>query len=469
MESLPNISPEDLATCLDVLQQVADDPTLIDRHERFKGLVAKIHREGRKGHQRTNRELRRAGDDALRARTGMVTIQKGEERPAAAPPEAETPATVGTLGRAVNCYICKARFREVHFHYHLLCPACADFNYRKRLQRADLTGRVALVTGGRIKIGFQIVLRLLRDGARVIATSRFPADAARRFAEVPDFADWCDRLTLYGLDLRRLPEVETFAERILATEPSLDILINNAAQTIRRPAAFYRHLLDGEDAAAIRTLPAEVQNLLSEHAPARLLDAPAGPTAPENALAESETYFPAGVFDADGQAADLRPVNSWTLRLDEIPMVEMVETQLVGFIAPFILNSRLKPLFLRSPFPRRFIVNVSAMEGQFNRESKTPRHPHTNMAKAAMNMMTRTSAADYAEDGIFMNSVDTGWVTDENPHPKLRRMRTELGFYAPLDVVDGMARVYDPIARGITAPETPPFGHFLKNYGPFPW
>lgn len=467
MESLPNISPEDLATCLDVLQKVADNPSLIDRHERFKGLVAKIHRRGRRGIRRAGREQRRAEDDALREQTGMVGIQKGEEQPVAAPPETP-PGTVGTLRAAIQCYVCKTPFRELHFHYHLLCPTCANFNYQKRLQRADLTGRTALVTGGRIKIGAQIVLRLLRDGARVIVTTRFPADAARRFAETPDFSEWRERLTIHGLDLRRLPDVEAFASHLLATETDLDILINNAAQTVRRPAAFYRHLIDGESPDAIRALPGELQHLLApvSPGPVRLLDAPDDPA---NVLAESTKYFPAGQFDADGQAVDLRPVNSWTLKLDEVPLVEMVETQLVGFIAPFILNSRLKPLLAGSPFARRFIVNVSAMEGQFNRRSKTAFHPHTNMAKAALNMMTRTSAADYAEAGIFMNSVDTGWVTDENPHPKHRRIREEQGFFAPLDVVDGMARVYDPVARGVTEPETPLFGHFLKDYAPYPW
>ena len=80
-----------------------------------------------------------------------------------------------------------------------------------------------------------------------------------------------------------------------------------------------------------------------------------------------------------------------------------------------MLNARLKPLMLRTPERDKHIVNVSAVEGQFYRKFKTTRHPHTNMAKAALNMMTRTSATDYAADGIHMNSVDTGWVTDEDP------------------------------------------------------
>ncbi|MBC8137556.1 MAG: SDR family oxidoreductase [Fibrella sp.] len=147
----------------------------------------------------------------------------------------------------------------------------------------------------------------------------------------------------------------------------------------------------------------------------------------------------------------------------------MLEVQLVNAVAPFLLNSRLKPLLMRSPFARRFIVNVSAMEGQFSRH-KTVFHPHTNMAKAALNMMTRTSGADYARDGIYMNSVDTGWVTDENPTIKRDRIQEERGFFAPLDIVDGMARIYHPIAQGINNTDEEPFaGRFLKDYAPCPW
>ncbi len=142
---------------------------------------------------------------------------------------------------------------------------------------------------------------------------------------------------------------------------------------------------------------------------------------------------------------------------------------LVSQTAPFLLASRLRPLMLRSTHAPRFIVNVSAMEGQFQRASKTPQHPHTNMAKAALNMFTRTSAQEFATDGIWMNSVDTGWITDENPHPKKSRMLAEQHFVPPLDVVDGMARVYHPILRGLEQPREPFFGHFLKDYQPHSW
>ena len=187
-----------------------------------------------------------------------------------------------------------------------------------------------------------------------------------------------------------------------------------------------------------------------------------------NATVSVTDVLPAGVLEDNEERADFRSVNSWLLRLDEVSAPEMLEVQLVNSVAPFLLNSRLKPLLMQAPFKRRFIVNVSAMEGQFRRH-KTVFHPHTNMAKAALNMMTRTSAEDYAKDGIYMNSVDTGWITDENPTPKRTRIQDESGFFPPLDIIDGMARIYHPVATGITDEAEPVFGQFLKDYTTCPW
>lgn len=438
-----SLSPEDMAACLRVLQQVSEDPSLIQDNEWMKGLVAKIHRGGRRGVRREAQADRRTEDRQLKERAALVQARQSPGSAAAL--EDGPPAALGTLKTPARCYVCKQPYTEVHSFYHLLCPPCAARNTRKRFQRADLTGRVALVTGGRIKIGFQVALRLLRDGTRVIITTRFPQDAVRRFAAEADAADWQHRLRIEPLDLRHLPAVEDFTRRLLATEACLDILINNAAQTIKRPPAFYQHLLDAEPSR-------------------RQLE---GAGAGEHALTTGD--FPLGCYDADGQQLDTRAVNSWRLRLEDVSAVEMLEVQLVNAAAPFVLNARLKPLLIRSAFARRFIVNVSAMEGQFARESKTVYHPHTNMAKAALNMMTRTAAAGYAEDGIYMNSVDTGWITDENPYPRRTHLQEERGFWTPLDCLDGMARIYDPIVRGLTEAAVPPFGHFLKDYAPHPW
>ncbi|MGL4553700.1 MAG: SDR family NAD(P)-dependent oxidoreductase [Gemmataceae bacterium] len=429
-----SFTPDELDACLRVLQQAADDPSALDAHDRFKALVAKVHRTGKKGQQRRNRDADRRADRALAERAGVVTR--------ADPPADPGP---GEYRRPRTCYVCKARFTRAHPFYHLLCPGCAEVNERKRAQRADLRGRRALLTGGRVKIGYQLGLRLLRDGATLTLTTRFPNDARRRYDAEPDAADWAGRLRVVGLDLRDLPAVEALTEELLGREPSLDILINNAAQTVRRPLAFYRHLLDGEKPF--------------------LLEARAGGTLPTLA---DQRWFPPARLDADGQQIDLRPSNSWSQRLHEVGTLEMLEVQVVNAVAPFVLASRLKPLFLRSPFARRFVVNVSAMEGQFGRPGKTSDHPHTNMAKAALNMLTRTSAADYAADGIYLTSVDTGWITDEKPHPAAEHARAG-GFFTPLDCTDGMARVYDPVACGVNEPGEPPSGVFLKDYASHPW
>ncbi|MBC9928874.1 SDR family oxidoreductase [Chitinophaga qingshengii] len=364
-----------------------------------------------------------------------------------------------------RCYTCQSPYREVHFFYHMLCPSCAALNYSKRLQRADLRGRVAVITGGRIKIGYLTALRMLRDGAKVWVTTRFAKDCALRFSEEKDFSEWSHRLKIAALDLRNLGQVNQLIEQLYAEESHLDILIHNAAQTVKRPTAFYQHLFAREE-SPVETLPEAVRSCLAPAPPFRYLG-----DAWEQQLLPAEVHqcFPAGQYDKDRQQIDLRASNSWTLRLDQVPPGEMLETQLVNVTAPFMFNSKLKALMKKSPFPRRFIINVSAMEGQFNRGSKTPYHPHTNMAKAALNMMTRTSAQDYAVDGIFMNSVDTGWITQENPHPKKERIYEEDGFVPPLDETDGMARIYDPVVSGLGNPEIPLFGHFLKDYLPYAW
>lgn len=436
-----SFTPDELEACLKVLQAVADDPAAADAHDRFKALVAKVHTRGRKALKRRLRANDRAADRARAEQTGVVA---GAPAPRALTGADSAPRV---YRRPVNCYVCKAPFTEVHPFYHQLCPGCADQNARKREQRADLHGRRALLTGGRIKIGYQLGLRLLRDGAELIVTTRFPNDAHRRYAAEPDAGEWLDRLRVVGLDLRDLPGVEALADHLVANEPGLDVLVNNAAQTIRRPLAFYAHLLADEAPALLEAR------------------ADAGPALP---VLADQRWFPSAHLDAHGQQLDLRPENSWSQRLHEVGTLEMLEVQLVNAVAPFVLASRLKPLFLRSPFARRFVVNVSAMEGQFTRPTKTTRHPHTNMAKAALNMLTRTAAADYAADGIYMTSVDTGWITDEKPHPGAERARTE-GFFTPLDCIDGAARVYDPVARGVNEPDEPFFGVFLKDYAPYPW
>jgi NAD(P)-dependent dehydrogenase (short-subunit alcohol dehydrogenase family) len=184
--------------------------------------------------------------------------------------------------------------------------------------------------------------------------------------------------------------------------------------------------------------------------------------------ARREDLFPDGALDTDLQQVDLRAANSWRLTLAEVQTPEMIEVQLVNAVAPFILCARLKPLILRAPGRDKHVVNVSAMEGVFSRGTKTDRHPHTNMAKAALNMLTLTSARDYVRDGIHMNAVDTGWITDEDPFVHAARKREELGFQPPLDIMDGAARVLDPFLSGLNTGQHP-YGRFFKDYAPSSW
>jgi len=473
---------EDIAIALRVLQEVhllpEDDPRYVSVRYATGRMFKALKRQRRNG----RRDSVSAADRAVISLTATAAPDRiDDETRGAALQSSSTGAVAGVLLRPRPCYICKRPYTQVDHFYHQPCPACAAFSHAKREARTDLTGRRALLTGGRAKIGMYIALRLLRDGAHTTITTRFPKDAARRFAAMEDSEQWLHRLDIVGIDLRDPAQVIALADSLDQAD-RLDVIINNAAQTVRRSPGAYLPLAKAEDEPLTAELISRGPNIRSfarahdAHPWALIGSVTAHPVLAAEAVttlalrtgSASLQRIEAGTaIDAGGLVPDRTHINSWTQAVDQVDPLEMLEVQLCNVTAPFLLVSRLRPALRRSPARRTYVVNVSAMEGQFSRAYKGPGHPHTNMAKAALNMMTRTSAKELLDnDGILMTAVDTGWITDERPHHTKFRLANE-GFHAPLDLIDGAARVYDPIVTGEAGTDL--YGCFLKDYRPSPW
>ncbi|MEU7585551.1 SDR family NAD(P)-dependent oxidoreductase [Micromonospora sp. NPDC049230] len=473
------IDRDRLEACLGVFEALealpSDHPDVV----RVQRATARLYKVIKQRRREERRDAILAADRAVTEATATGAPGRIDDETQGIPLASSAAGeTAGFLHNPRGCYVCKQRYREVDAFYHQLCPSCAALNRERRDARTDLTGRRALLTGGRAKIGMYIALRLLRDGAHTTVTTRFPHDAVRRFAAMPDSGDWLHRLRIVGIDLRDPAQVIALADSVSSQGP-LDILINNAAQTVRRSPGAYAQLIAAE-AAALPDGP--LPELITFAKP----DGPSGPVGSLTAGPQSTALTPHALtalaltsgsasperiaastaIDAGGLVPDLDSVNSWVQRVQEVDPVELLEVQLCNVTAPFVLVSRLRPAMAAASARRKYVVNVSAMEGQFGRGYKGPGHPHTNMAKAALNMLTRTSAQEMLTDGILMTSVDTGWITDERPHPTKMRLADE-GFHAPLDLVDGAARVYDPIVRGELGEDL--YGCFLKDYAPCAW
>jgi NAD(P)-dependent dehydrogenase (short-subunit alcohol dehydrogenase family) len=507
----PPITPEEIDKCIAILGQlVAHTDQIfnipIEQRTNLIKVTGQFSRPNRDEFSRRKKDAQKANkrkqdkmDRVARKETGIRNAR--EAHIFTAPKLLQATDLVNKeqqeLEIARNCYVCKTSFNKLHHFYDTMCNECGDFNYAKRFQTANVKGQVAVITGSRLKIGYHITLMLLRGGATVIATTRFPVDSALRFSKEPDFMDWGHRLKIHGLDLRHIPSVEIFCNFIEQQYDELDILINNAAQTVRRPAGFYHHLMANEE-LPLASLPKFTQELLQDHNSClqelALLISVASPNqnmpvtwhGPEPGIGlrasaklsqipysfdkvlVAKEVFPEGELDADLQQVDLRNTNSWRLKLGEIETTEMIEVQLVNAVAPFVLCNRLAEVMKKNHTGQKHIINVTAMEGKFHRTFKESRHPHTNMAKAALNMLTHTAAGDLAKQGIFMNAVDTGWVTDEDPAVLAKKKQEEQDFQPPLDIVDGAARVLDPLFDGINTGRHWA-GKFLKDYFPIDW
>lgn len=510
-DSSLEISAIEIDKCILILEQlVANTDIIFDIPKEQRTALIKasgqLSRPSREEFSRRKKDAKKAQkrkqaakDKNARKETGIRSAREAVVfvAPKLLPEAQLSDKDLGELESPRNCYVCKTLFTKLHHFYDTMCTECGDFNYAKRFQTTELKGQVAVITGSRLKIGYHITLMLLRAGATVVATTRFPADSAIRFAKEEDFTQWGHRLKIHGLDLRHIPSVEIFCNYIEQKYDRLDILINNAAQTVRRPAGFYQHLMPNEE-KSVASLPKYAADLLKDHVaclnelkgltnaaspnqnmpvtwhgpePGIGLRASAKlsqiPYSFDNSL-QTEEVFPEGELDADLQQVDLRKTNSWRLKLGEIETTEMIEVQLVNSVAPFVLCNRLSELMKKENTGMKHIINVSAMEGKFHRFFKEDRHPHTNMAKAALNMLTHTAAGSLAKDGIYINAVDTGWVTDEDPAELAKKKQELHDFQPPLDIVDGAARVMDPLIDGINTGKHWS-GKFLKDYRPIDW
>lgn len=445
-------SREEWETCIKVLNHLKNDPFNNPDNELFSGLIRKIAKNAKK--ERNKPVLTKAREEDVATLRSSVIAQNAINNTALFDDSLKEKQPYKRLNRPKNCYACHAAYRDVHFFYSRMCPTCAEDNYDHRFRTIDLSGRIALVTGGRIKVGYATALKLLRAGALVLVTTRFPALAYDTFQTEDDFDQWKDRLNIYGLDLKNLNAVQDFVAFYKSEYKVLDILINNAAQTIKYTDDYYRPLVQKEQAL----LPAHTGPYLIENQTPVLQS--------QRHLGEHKD-FQDFALNRFGQPVDTRDKNSWNATLEEVSLYELLEASLINQISPYTLIKELKLHLDASKYERKFIINVTSSEGQFSYKNKTCSHPHTNMTKAALNMLTRTSAQEYVLDDIYMYAVDVGWISTGATEPT-RQAQFERGYIPPLDPVDGAARILHPIISGIRN-KPMNVGVLLKNYEVSDW
>ena len=400
-----------------------------------------------------------------------------------------------------TCYICKNKFspENIHKFYGNLCTKCGEHNYSYRTLKLDLSGRIAIVTGGRVKIGYYISTKLLSYGCKVIITTRFPKDSLFKYQKDPDYEKWKNNLIIYPIDFRIFESTIKFINYIKENFTHIDILINNAAQTLRRSSSYYKYLLPIElkevDEESSKKIIKEDYRL-NQNSNLKILDnkqeslnslisyekqksldfqeiLPLSVITSQIKIMEEKFQPTVTMMGSDDQPYDFTGgKNSWNFEFDEIPFQEFTEVQIINAWTPYYLCAKLKPLMEKSPFPDKYIVNVTAAEGIFNHYKRTT-HVHTNMAKAALNMFTRTCGKYLKNIGIYMTCVDTGWVSymdemnklvDENEKENFGNEFTNV----PLDELDGAMRVLHPIIEGIQN-KNYLYGILLKDYAKSVW
>lgn len=437
--------------CIKVLETLKNDPFNNPDNQHFGALVTKIYKQAKKQRKQPPANQRKVDDAVVMQQTTIV--RNALANTTLFDQQASENTSYTRLHQARNCYSCNTPYQDAHYFYHRLCPTCAELSYQYRSLMPDLRNRRVILTGGRVKIGYATALKLLRCGAHLTLTTRFPALALEQLQQADDYPKWQNRVEVYGLDLRNLAAVQAFIDDYQTRHSQLDILINNAAQTIKYDTTYYAPLLTKEQ----ELLPQYQHQLVANHTP--VLDGIPALPASFDTTHQALTRF--------GQPVDLREKNSWNSTLVEVPVNELLEVNLINHIAPYMLIQGLTPLLKASPHSEKFIINVSSSEGQFSYSNKTKFHPHTNMTKAALNMLTRTSAQEYANYQIFINSVDVGWVST-GVSETIRQKQFAAGQIPPLDPVDGAARIIHPIHEAITNQRFL-FGHLLKNYKIVDW
>lgn len=324
-----------------------------------------------------------------------------------------------------------------------ICEACKQMNKKMEQIHVDLAGYTAVVTGGRIKIGFATALRMLRDGAKVIVITRYPYDALDRYKKEPDYETFKERLIIYGFNLMQVNKIEELIQFIKTQFPEgLDILINNAAQTIKKANSYYQELEQREQQMKLLHTSADcafiedvIEKELSNYLPM--------PTQQQICVKEEGPFF-----------------NSWVAKAEDISVQEMLEVQLINVTTPFLLVGQLKQWMAKSRHKNTFIINVSSVEGKFNKKKKLSRHVHTNMAKASLNMMTHSLSMEYEKEGIYIYSVDPGWVSNQFPSD----YNASKEFEQYLTFEDAASRICYPIYTKLDEEVIKDAGTLWKDY-----